>query len=82
VSLNLLVFPGLTDREEEAAALLDLVRDTGVNMIQLRNLNIDPGFLLKHLPPGSGKTLGIPEMVEAMLQVPGLAVGNFSKPVR
>jgi pyruvate-formate lyase-activating enzyme len=82
VSLNLLVFPGLNDREEEMGALLDLVRDTGINMVQLRNLNIDPDILLKHLPPGRGKILGIPEMVEAMMQVPGLSVGNFSKPVR
>ncbi|MFX4262676.1 radical SAM protein [Pelotomaculum propionicicum] len=81
-SLNLLVFPGLTDREEEVEAILNLVRDTGINLIQLRNLNIDPDFLLKKLPAGSGNIIGIPEMVESMLEVPGLAVGNFSKPVR
>lgn len=81
-SLNLLVFPGLTDREEEIKAILDLVRDTGVNLIQLRNLNIDPEFLLKQLPAGSGKILGIPGMVELMRETPGLDVGNFSRPVR
>jgi pyruvate-formate lyase-activating enzyme len=81
-SLNLLVFPGLTDREEEVEAILDLVRDTGVNLVQLRNLNIDPDFLLRQLPAGSGNITGIPEMVESMLEVPGLEVGNFSRPVK
>jgi pyruvate-formate lyase-activating enzyme len=81
-SLNLLVFPGLTDREEEVESVLGLVRDAGINLIQLRNLNIDPDFLIKQLPAGSGKTLGISEMIEVMREVPGLAVGNFSRPVK
>ncbi|MDD2553645.1 MAG: radical SAM protein [Desulfotomaculaceae bacterium] len=81
-SLNLLVFPGLTDREEEFAAILNLVRDTGINMIQLRNLNIDPEHLLRCLPAGSGNIIGIPEMIESLREVPSLAVGNFSRPVR
>jgi pyruvate-formate lyase-activating enzyme len=81
-SLNLLVFPGLTDREEEANALLSLVCDSGINMVQLRNLNIDPDFLLKNLPAGSGKLLGIPGLIEALREVPGLTVGSFSRPVR
>ncbi|HEX3032650.1 MAG TPA: radical SAM protein [Bacillota bacterium] len=42
VSLNLLTLPGLTDREGEVEKLLTLVRETGVDLIQLRNLNIDP----------------------------------------
>lgn len=81
-SLNLLVLPGLTDREEEVEAVLSLVRDTGINLVQMRNLNIDPEFLLKRLPAGSGKIMGITEMVESIREVPGLAVGNFSRPVR
>lgn len=81
-SLNLLVFPGLTDREEEVEAILNLVRDTGINLVQLRNLNIDPDYLLRQLPAGSGNITGIAEMVASMREVPGLEVGNFSKPVR
>jgi pyruvate-formate lyase-activating enzyme len=42
VSLNLLYFPGLTDTEEELSALIDLIIEDHVNMVQLRNLNIDP----------------------------------------
>jgi len=46
VSLNLLFFPGFSDCEEECAALSALVGNYGVDMIQLRNLNIDPEYYL------------------------------------
>jgi pyruvate-formate lyase-activating enzyme len=82
VSLNLLACPGLTDREEEVEALLGLVRETGVDMVQLRNLNIDPDYLFKRVPPAEGGTIGIPGLVEALKAVPGLEVGNFSRPLR
>ncbi len=55
VSLNLLYFPGVTDTELETEALVELVRETDVNCIQLRNLNIDPEQyldLLKGIPMG------------------------------
>lgn len=81
-SLNLLVFPGLTDREEETQALLEMVRDTGVNMIQLRNLNIDPDFLFQYLPAKGGEMLGIPALIDSLQKSPGLEVGSFSRPVR
>lgn len=81
-SLNLLVFPGLTDREGEVEALLELVRDTGINLVQLRNLNIDPDFLLQHLPGTGDAPLGIPALIDALEKVPRLAVGSFSRPVR
>lgn len=81
-SLNLLVFPGLTDREEEVEALLELVRDSGINLVQLRNLNIDPDLLMQHLPEATEQILGIPALIEALGKLPGLAVGSFSRPVR
>jgi pyruvate-formate lyase-activating enzyme len=80
-SLNLLVFPGLTDREDEVAALIELIRDTGVNMVQLRNLNIDPNLLWQHLPLHGGYPMGVPELVDALRQLPGLTVGSYSHPV-
>ncbi|BAF61014.1 hypothetical protein PTH_2833 [Pelotomaculum thermopropionicum SI] len=81
-SINLLVFPGLTDREEEIEALLELINDTGINLVQLRNLNIDPDFLFPQLPRSGSRTIGIPALIEALQEVPGLAVGSFSRPVR
>jgi pyruvate-formate lyase-activating enzyme len=42
VSINYLVFPGFTDSRAEFAALKKLIKKTGIDMIQTRNLNIDP----------------------------------------
>jgi|WetSurMetagenome_2_1015567.scaffolds.fasta_scaffold00476_2 pyruvate-formate lyase-activating enzyme len=42
VSLNYLVFPGLTDHPSEIEALERLIRRYGIDMIQTRNLNIEP----------------------------------------
>ncbi|MEN8161784.1 MAG: radical SAM protein, partial [Myxococcota bacterium] len=52
-SLNLLCFPGVTDTEAELAALSDLIEDTALHMIQLRNLNIDPDLYREALPRGA-----------------------------
>jgi molybdenum cofactor biosynthesis enzyme MoaA len=49
VSLNYLVFPGVTDREDEMRALEAVARDAKINMIQTRNLNIDPDWYVDTL---------------------------------
>jgi pyruvate-formate lyase-activating enzyme len=41
-SINYLAFPGFTDGDEEVAALHALIERTGLDLIQWRNLNIDP----------------------------------------
>ncbi len=79
-SLNLLLFPGFTDREEEVRALQELIAACGVKMVQLRNLNIDPDFLLDSLPPIEGEALGIPALIEILKGMPGLEIGCFSRP--
>lgn len=50
--VNLLCFPGVTDTEPELAALSALIERTGLQMIQLRNLNIDPELYRSSLPRG------------------------------
>lgn len=42
VSINYLAFPGFTDSDAEVAALEQLIERTGLDLIQWRNLNIDP----------------------------------------
>lgn len=81
-SLNLLVFPGLTDREEEIKALVSFIRETGVNMVQLRNLNIDPDYLYANILPAEGDIIGIKGLIDSLKAIPGLETGNFSRPVR
>jgi pyruvate-formate lyase-activating enzyme len=41
-SINYLAFPGFTDSHAEVAALQALIERTGIDLIQWRNLNIDP----------------------------------------
>ena len=46
VSLNMLYFPGFNDRAQELAGWLEFFRELPVQMIQVRNLNIDPDAFL------------------------------------
>jgi pyruvate-formate lyase-activating enzyme len=82
-SINLLCFPGLIDCEDEVAALVTFLRETGVRLVQLRNLNIDPEVLLPRVPKPDGRPLGIPALIETLRrEVPEVEIGNFSRPVR
>jgi pyruvate-formate lyase-activating enzyme len=77
-SINLLVFPGFTDREAEVEGLIELIRKTRLDLIQMRNLNIDPDFYLKAM--GKGEGMGISKMI-AMLrrEFPSLQFGYFNR---
>ncbi len=82
VALNLLTFPGVTDREGEAARLCDLVRSAGVEQVQARPLAIDPDVYMS-IARGrgaGGPALGIPALLRSLRRArPGLVVGNFSR---
>lgn len=84
-SINLLCFPGIIDREREVEALLSFVKETGLRLIQLRNLNIDPEVLLPRMPPldSMGKALGMRKMIEIIRrEAPQVEIGNFTRPVK
>ncbi|NLB88364.1 MAG: radical SAM protein [Syntrophomonadaceae bacterium] len=82
VSLNLLTFPGFTDRETEVQALIDFIKDTSVDMIQLRNLNIDPELLMNHFPDDE-LSMGILNFIKTIKQeLPQVKIGSYSHPVR
>lgn len=84
-SINLLSFPGMIDREREIEALIAFVRETGLKLIQLRNLNIDPEVLLPRMPAldAMGKAMGMRVLIETLRrEVPEVEIGNFSRPVR
>lgn len=83
VSVNLLTLPGLTDRAEEAAAWVDFFRQYPVDMVQFRNLNIDPDHLWQVLPVEADEILGITAFIEILQkELPHLQMGNFTHPVR
>jgi pyruvate-formate lyase-activating enzyme len=84
-SINLLSFPGMIDREREVEALLSFVRETGLRLIQLRNLNIDPEVLLPRMPAleSMGNALGVRAMIEILKrELPEVEIGNFTRPVK
>lgn len=79
VSLNMLLFPGLNDRAEEQAAWLEFLGETGVDMIQLRNLNFDPDAFLAAMPTG-GKTGGVRNFLKAIEdKFPAVKLGSFTE---
>ena len=51
VSINLFVFPGVTDAPKEAAALKDFIHTCGIDMVQWRNLNYDPELYFREMKP-------------------------------
>ena len=79
VSLNLLYFPGFNDREEELVAWQAFFRELPVQMIQVRNLNIDPDAFLAIMPPRQGKILGTKYFLKILHEeFPQLIIGSFS----
>ena len=82
VALNLLTFPGVTDRAGELERLCALVAEAQVEQVQTRPLAIDPDvyMALARERGGQGPALGIPALVRALRRArPGLVVGNFSR---
>jgi pyruvate-formate lyase-activating enzyme len=82
-SINYFVFPGVSDRERELEALLQLIQETGLHMIQWRNLNLDPELYLKALGglEPAGKALGIPFVLEEVKRsFPDIRYGYFNPP--
>jgi molybdenum cofactor biosynthesis enzyme MoaA len=83
VSLNMLTFPGLNDRPEEVKAWIEFIKQTGVDMIQLRNLNVDPDAFMEIMPDCTETPIGIRPFIEALRQnAPGLSIGSFSHYLR
>ncbi len=80
--LNYFVFPGVTDQAQEVDALSRLIGETGVRMIQWRNLNIDPDIYLEHVPAPPG-SLGIRRAMGIIRErFPRLDHGYFNPAVR
>lgn len=79
VSLNLLAFPGFTDRKEEIDALCALIDRTGLQKVQIRNLNIDCDYFYEQCHFEKEKSEGMDQLIAAFHRV-GVAVGNYSRP--
>ena len=79
VSLNMLFFPGLNDRAEELAAWKAFLAETKIDMIQIRNLNIDPDAFLAIMPKPQGKLCGVKRFIHEIKETfPRIVIGSFS----
>ena len=77
--LNYLVFPGITDREDEIESLLKLIESAGIDLIQMRNLSIDPALYWKTLG-ADGSGIGMKRMLDRVKQaVPRIQYGYFNR---
>jgi pyruvate-formate lyase-activating enzyme len=79
-SINYFVFPGMTDSVEEYEALRKLIIDTGLNMIQWRNFNIDPDWYLGQIGvTETGEMLGVKQLMELIHdEFPQVKFGYFN----
>jgi pyruvate-formate lyase-activating enzyme len=67
VSLNYFVFPGVSDTKAEFEALCTFIERGSVDMLQLRNLNIDPELYLNELGDGAVDTpMGVVAWIHAL----------------
>ena len=82
-SINYFVFPGMTDSADEYEALRKLISETGLNMIQWRNFNIDPDWYLGKLGITEiGECLGVKQLQELIQEeFPALKFGYFNPPM-
>ena len=84
-SINWLVFPGVSDRQTEVDAIIALAKEVSLNLIQVRNLNIDPELYLESLGAGwaeeAGEALGMRAMLKRLrAELPEVKLGYFNPP--
>ena len=77
--INYLVFPGVTDQREEIEAFVALVEEAGVDLVQLRNLSIDPAWYWSAMNEKSNGIGMLAMMQEIKKRVPRLQYGYFNR---
>ncbi|MBC8277783.1 MAG: radical SAM protein [FCB group bacterium] len=78
VHVNLLIIPGFSDMQSEIDAFCELVDSTGVDLVQLKNLNIDPEYYFKEMKLDSPPAGMVNMMEQYQKRVPGLRYGYFN----
>ncbi|UCD15830.1 MAG: radical SAM protein [Candidatus Omnitrophota bacterium] len=81
VAINLFIFPGVSDSTSEIEALTTFLKKTKPDMVQLRNLNIDPQYYLDSMPYKRLKPQGIMFLVRYIQkEFPHVKIGYFNLP--
>lgn len=79
VSLNYFILPGFTDSPDEFSALCAFIESHQPDLIQLRNLNLDPELYLSKLQAEKQKPMGIRRwLTDLQTNFPQLKFGYFN----
>ncbi len=80
VSINYFIFPGVTDSRSEFDSFCEFVGKLKPDLIQLRNLNMDPEWYLSALSfPEDSESIGISKWLELVKkEFPKLQFGYFN----
>lgn len=84
VSLNYFILPGFSDDPDEYAAFCDLVDLYRPDLIQLRNLNMDPDWYFEVVQhPARHKPMGVQKWLHRVKKrFPDVKFGYFNPPLR
>lgn len=85
VSINLFFMPGFTDAENEVSSLKKFLTDYPVNMIQTRNMNLDPDLYfetMNYIDDSPGNAIGIENLItELRTDFPNVRLGYYNPSV-
>ena len=80
-AINWLIFPGVNDMPSEFKGLVKLIKNTGIHLLQLRNLNIDPDLYLEAIGEPAEPSIGLVKYLKKLhTTLPDLTFGYFNKP--
>ncbi len=80
-SINYLIFPGYTDREEEVIKLKQLISEYNIDQVQMRNLSLDPSLYMNAVKRPVGKALGVRNLIDTLRsEFPDVVIGYFNLP--
>jgi len=84
LSINYFVFPGVTDDPAEWTAFRKLLREVRPDLIQWRNLNLDPDWYWQTAQPfQGGEPLGVATILARVRrEFPAIRFGYFNPPLR
>jgi len=78
---NLLVFPGISDQQQEIDSLMEWIEATGVNHLQLKNLCMDPEAYITAMPRSQEEAMGMRHLLDVLRTNAGhVTLGYFNIP--
>ncbi|HQO40655.1 MAG TPA: radical SAM protein [Spirochaetota bacterium] len=83
VSINLFFMPGFTDSDSEVSSLISFLEKFPVNMIQTRNLNIDPDYFFDRVGFTDRDAIGISALIKMLREnYPAMRLGYYNPAIK